>query len=302
LIGHRIAGCSLLFTGQIAESRAHCDQAVALYDPAKHRQLATRFGQDTRVATLCYRSLALWFLGYPEAALADANRPLKDAREIGQAATLMHALTFVSITHLYCGNYDTVNTQVDEVIGLADRAGSLFWKPSVALLQGVLFAMTGKAVHAVETITSAIAEYWSAGAKLFMPFHLSNLARAHAELGQHEEAWRKIGEAITAAETDKERLWEADVSRIAGEIALMLPEPDAAKAEAHLERALAVGRAQQAKSSELRAAMSMARLWHGQGKRAQAHDLLAPVYGWFTEGFDTLDLKEAKMLLEQLKA
>ena len=129
---------------------------------------------------------------------------------------------------------------------------------------------------------------------------LSYLARAHAELGQFDDAWRCIGEAMTAMETTKERWFEAEVHRIAGEIALMSPEPDAAKAEAYFERALAVARQQQAKSWELRAAMSMARLWRDQGKRQQARELLAPVYGWFTEGFDTLDLKEAKALLDEL--
>ena len=133
-----------------------------------------------------------------------------------------------------------------------------------------------------------------------MPLHLSYLARAYAELGQFDDAWRCIGEAMTAVETTKERWFEAEVHRIAGEIALMSPEPDAAKAEAYFERALAVARQQQAKSWELRAAMSIARLWRDQGKVQQARELLAPVYGWFTEGFDTRDLKEAKALLEEL--
>jgi predicted ATPase len=115
-----------------------------------------------------------------------------------------------------------------------------------------------------------------------------------------DDAWCCIGEAMTAVETTKERMWEADVHRTAGEIALTLPEPDAAKAEAYFERALAIARKQQAKSWELRAAMSMARLWRNQGERDKARDLLAPVYGWFTEGFDTFDLKEAKALLEEL--
>ena len=123
---------------------------------------------------------------------------------------------------------------------------------------------------------------------------------ACAELGKFDDAWRCISEAMTAAETTKEKWFEAEINRIAGEIALKSPEPDAAKAEAYFERALAVARKQQAKSWELRAAMSMARLWRDQGKPQQARDLLAPVYGWFTEGFDTLDLKEAKALLEEL--
>ena len=118
--------------------------------------------------------------------------------------------------------------------------------------------------------------------------------------GQFDDAWRCIDEAMMAVETTKERWFEAEIHRIAGEIALMSPEPDAAKAEAYFERALAVARQQQAKSWELRAAMSLARLWRDQGKVQQARELLAPVYGWFTEGFDTRDLKEAKALLEEL--
>jgi predicted ATPase len=131
-----------------------------------------------------------------------------------------------------------------------------------------------------------------------MPLHLSYLARAYTELGQFDNARRCTGEGITAAETAKERWHEADIHRIAGEIALLSPEPDAAKA--YFERALAVARQQQAKSWELRAAMSMARLWRDQGKRNEARDLLTPVYNWFTEGFDTLDLKQAKVLLDAL--
>ena len=128
------------------------------------------------------------------------------------------------------------------------------------------------------------------------------MAKAYADLGQFDDAWRCIAEAITGIETSKERWYEAEIHRVAGEIALKSPEPDAAKAEAYFERALSVARAQQAKSWELRAAMSMARLWRDQGKRDEARNLLAPVYGWFTEGFDTLDLKEAKVLLDERHA
>jgi predicted ATPase len=168
MVGHRTMGLSLVHTGEIAEGRVHLDRAIALYDPAKHRQLATRFGQDTRVTILSYGSLVQWFLGYPEAVLADAGQALKDAREIGQY-----------------------------------------------------------------------------------------LARAYAELGQFDDAWCCISEAITVIETTKETWFEADIRRTAGEIALKSPEPDATKAEALFERALAVARQQRAKSWELRAAMSM---------------------------------------------
>jgi predicted ATPase len=300
MIGHRLMGTSLLCTGDIAQGRAHFDRAIALYDPAEHRPLATRFGQDVRIAILSFRSWALWMLGYPEAALADANHALRDARVIGQAASLMFALSLTSLAHFFCGNYAAVDTQLDELVALADEKGTLIWKAYGMMNQGCVLALTGKAADAVQMITSALTAFRSTGATVFVPFYLSYLTRAYAELGQFDDAWRCIGEAMTAVEATKERWFKADIRHTAGEIALLSPEPDAVKAETYFERALAVARKQQAKSWELRAAMSMARLWRDQGKRQEARDLLAPVYNWFTEGFDTLDLKEAKALLKEL--
>jgi len=302
MIGHRVMGISLLLTGSISEGRAHLDQALALYDPAKHRPLATRFGQDTRVSILSYRSWALWSLGYPGAALADAEQALNDAREIGHAAVLLYALFHVSFTHIHCAKYAAANREADELVSLVHEKGAVFWKAHGMLLQGCVLALTGKASAAVQMISSGITAFRATGTASLMPAYLSHLARAHAELGQFDDAWRCIGEAMTAVETTKEKWWEAEVRRVAGEIVLKSPLSDAAKAEAYFERALSVAREQQAKSWELRAAMSMARLWRDQGKRDAARDLLAPVYSWFTEGFDTLDLNEAKALLDELHA
>jgi predicted ATPase len=167
-------------------------------------------------------------------------------------------------------------------------------------VRGYLFALTGKALDAVRAITSGITSLRSTGATLYEPQHLQHLAMAYAELGQLDDAWRCIDDAIDKAERSKEKWCEAEVYRIAGEIALKSLASDPEKAEAYFDRALAVARRQQARSWELRAAMSMARLWRDQGKRDAACDLLAPVYAWFTEGFDTLDLKEAKALLDEL--
>jgi predicted ATPase len=162
-------------------------------------------------------------------------------------------------------------------------------------------AARGKASDAVPLLTSAVMAWRSTGATI--PSSLSFLARGHSQLGQFEEALRCIGEAIRAVDTTKERWWEADIHRVAGEIWLASCFAlKHAKAEACFERSLAIARQQQAKSWELRAAMSLARLWRGQGKVQQARELLAPVYGWFTEGCDTRDLKEAKALLEELAA
>jgi predicted ATPase len=255
MIGHRLMGISLLFTGNIAESRAHYDQAIALYDPAEHRALATRFSHDAGVAVLSYRPFALWLLGYPEAALRDTDAALKDAREIGQAATLMYALAHAAIPNTLCGNRATATAQVQEVLALAEEKSAPHWRGFGMMTQGWLLALSGKASSAVQLITSGIAVYRSTGSTNWMPLRLSHLAMAHAGLDQFDDAWRCVGEAMTAVDTTNERWCEAEVQRVAGEIALMPREPDAAKAEAYFERALAVWREQQAKSWELRAAM-----------------------------------------------
>jgi len=149
-------------------------------------------------------------------------------------------------------------------------------------------------------ITSGITMYRSTGSRLYLPIFLSHLSKAYGELGQFDQAWRYIGEAMAAVETTKERWYEAEIHRVTGQVALKLPQLGSSQAETYFEHALNVARMQQAKSWELRAAMSMARLWLDQGMREKARDLLAPIYGWFTEGFDTRDLKEAKDLLQAL--
>ena len=301
MMGHRLMATSLTSTGDLIGSLAHYDQAVAMYDPAEHGSLAIRFGQDARVAAWSYRSLTLWLLGRPELALTDVENALNAARKTRHAATLLYALTCTNLTQIGCRNYEAIRAQSDEAIALADeKVGAPFWKAHGMIERGCLLALTGKPVDAVRVITSGIDAYRSTAATLYTPWHLSSLASAHSDIGQFDEAWRRIREAMTALETAKESVWEAEVNRVAGQIALQSPERDTSKAEAYFERALAVARQQQAKSWELRAAMSLARLWRDQGKVQQARELLAPVYGWFTEGFDTLDLKEARVLLDEL--
>jgi predicted ATPase len=183
---------------------------------------------------------------------------------------------------------------------LADEKGAALWKAVGTGIKGFALALTGKAVDGVHMITSGTVAARSLGGKLWMPTFQSYLARSYAGLGQFDEARRSISEAMDMVETTKERQWEAEVNRIAGEIALASPQRDEAAAEAYFERALSIARQQRAKSWELLASTSLARLWRDQGKRTEARDLLAPIYGWFTEGFDTPVLKEAKALLGEL--
>jgi class 3 adenylate cyclase/predicted ATPase len=297
IVGHRIMAVSLASTGDVAQGRTHYDQALALYNPVEHRLLATRFaGHNPRA----FRSLILWFLGYPEAALADSDRAVTDERESGQAPALMFALYVTGLTQTFCGNYTKATTQFNELVAMADRTGSILWKAGGMAARGWALAVAGKASDATEMVTAGITSLRSTGTTIWGPLFLSQLARGYAEVGQFVDASRAIGEALIAIKASKERWYEAEIMRIAGEIALMSPESDAQNAEAYFKRALTVARQQEARSWELRAAMSMARLWRDQGKREEARDLLAPVYNWFTEGFDTLDLKEAKALLDDL--
>jgi class 3 adenylate cyclase/predicted ATPase len=301
-VGHRLIGMSALHTGDINGSRQHFDRAVALYDPAEHRALAPRFGQDIRVAALAIRAKALWLLGFPALALADIESALKDGHEMDHGPSLMYALLFAAKLNIYSGYYAAASKHADEIVTFATQKGIGYWKAAGMLAQGVASALLGNSSDAVQQLASAINAYRSMGSTLFLPEYLVHLANAHAQLGQIDDAWRCIGEAMTIMEASGETWCEAELHRNAGEIALISPTPNAAKAEAYFERALAVARHQQAKSWELRAAMSLARLWRDQGKVQQARELLGPVYGWFTEGLDTRDLKEAKALLAELSS
>ena len=300
MIGHLLMGISLSLVGDLIEGCTHLDRAIALYHPSEHRALATRFGHDVRASALAWRALALWMLGHPEAAVADAEHALADAREIGHAATSMFALSHASLTLIQCGKHAAAGALADELVALAESKGTSYWRSYGLLLQGWLFTLTGRARDAVSLTPAAITAMRSTGATAYAPWYFSYLAEAYAQVGSFDDARRCIAEAMTAADSTKEKWCEADIHRIAGEIALLNPDPDAAKAQAYFERALSVARAQKATSFELRAAMSMAQLWRDQGRRDAARDLLAPVCARFTEGVHTADLKEAKALLDGL--
>ena len=301
LIGHRVMGHTLVLMGEFAQARRHYEKAIALYKPAEHRQLAMRFGQDIMTTVLSYRCLALWSLGYPESGLKNANQAIEVARETGQAASLMFALFMISIFHIACRNYSLANDLARELFTLAEDKGALLWKASSLVFQGCSSAGSGKPADAVALITSGIDGYRSTGATALLTVSLSHLGKAYADLGQFDEGWRYINEASHIVETAEEKIWEAELNRVSGEIVMLSKPLDATTAvEQYFANALAIARKQQAKSWELRASMSLARLWRDQGKVSEARELLAPVYGWFTEGFDTRDLKEAKALLDEL--
>jgi predicted ATPase len=241
-------------------------------------------------------------LGFPTSALADAVQAMSYSRAIGHAVTLINTLCLSSLTNVFCGNYATARAELTEGIALSGERSAIFWKAQATAILGVLSALISSAADAVHMIEDGLAMWRSTEGTARVPFYMSYLAKAHAMLGRFDEAQHCIDEAISILEVTGEKVWTAEVHRLAGEIVLASPCPDLGKATAFFESALTVSHAQQAKSWELRAATSMARLWRDQGKRDEARELLAPIYGWFTEGFDTLDLKEAKALLDELAA
>jgi tetratricopeptide (TPR) repeat protein len=240
MVAHRLMAASLLFTGDFAKRRSHFDQAITLYDPAEHRSLAIRFRQDVRVAILSLRSLALWMLGYPGAACADAERAIQEARVIGQAATIMYALFWASATYVCCGKYAAASPLIDELVLLAGKKGAFHWRALGMMEQGVEMALSGDSAGAVHAINCGIGAYQSNGSTLMLVRYFAYLARAHAELRQFDDAWRSINEGMSLIETTNERWCEAEVNRVTGEIALKSSGPDVAKTQTYFERALAV--------------------------------------------------------------
>ena len=241
-------------------------------------------------------------LGYPEASLADAVQAMSRSRAIGHAVTLINTLCLSARTNVHCGNYTTARAELTEGVALSGEKNAIFWKAQATASLGVVSALIGEPVDAVSMIGAGIAMWRSTGATASMPFFQSYLAKAHAMLGQFDEAQHHIDQAMATIELTGEKVWAPEIHRLAGELALLSPRADASEAQVYFERALLVARQQEAKSWELRAAMSLARLWRDQGKVQQAGELIAPVYGWFSEGFDTRDLKEAKALLAELAA
>jgi predicted ATPase len=300
MIGHRLMGCSLLSEGSIAESRIHFDQAMALYDSAHREQGVGVTFVDIPVTVLGFRTLSLWMLGYPDAAQADVDSVLDRARASGQAATLMFALNTAQLKWAFGREHARIITSAQELVTLAEEKSAPLWKGYGMMNLGVGLALSGQAAAGVEALTRGLADYRATGATLVTPFYLAHLAKAYAALARLADAQRALEEARSAVQSMMEAWCAAEIEVIAGTITLAEPQPDRGEAEQCFHRALAFARAANTKSWELRAAMSLAGLWRDQGRVNEARDLLEPVYGWFTEGFGTPDLREAKALLEML--
>jgi predicted ATPase len=298
-IGHRIVGTAAFLRGEVAAARTHLERTLALYDPASHRSLAFLYAQDPHVAGLSVLSLALLALGHPDQARARSNEALADAEELSHRNTLGYALLYGCILSQLRGDRDEALARANALIALAREQGSPHFCGAGIVIRGWALSDAGDVNASVARIREGLATWQASGAGFLVPYFLNLLAEVHGRSGAVNEGLHRLTEALGRVEETGERWFEAELHRSASELMLQLPETDLAGAEARLWQATAIARRQNAKLWELRAATRLARLWIGQDRRGEAHDLLAPLCGQFTEGFGTPDLQVAQALLCQ---
>ncbi len=300
VIAHYALGVTWFNLGVLPAARLHLEEDIARYTPDQHRSPVFRMGQDPGVACRTHAALTLWLLGYPAQALARVHEALALAHELSHPFSLVSARCWAAWVSQFRRDVRAVHEQADAAVALATEQGFPLYAAMGTSLRGWALAMQGQGEAGMAQVRQGLAAWRATGAALTVPYLCTLLAEVCDHLGYPEDGLQALAEAHTLVEQQEERWWEAEVCRLRGVLLLRQPGTPPAEAEAWLQRALDVACRQEAKSLELRAAMSLARLWQQQGKRAEAHELLAPVYGWFTEGFDTADLQEAKALLDEL--
>jgi predicted ATPase len=298
---HRALGNTLFWLGEFASARTHLEQGMALYDPQQHRSLAFLYGTDPGVVCLSYTAWALGLLGYADQALQKSDEALALAQCMSHFHSLALALTWAVYLHQARGELPAVQERVEALVALAAEQRFPYWLALGTILGGWALSQQQQAAAGIAQMHQGLAAYRATGAELFRTYWLALLAEAYGTAGQVQEALQVLDEALVLVDQNGERFWEAELYRRKGELLLQSGVWGAEQgAEVCLQQALAVARRQQAKALELRAALSLSRLWQQQGKRAEVYPLLAEVYGWFTEGFATADLQEARALLNAL--
>jgi TOMM system kinase/cyclase fusion protein len=300
LEAHRSLAFTLFSLGEMAAARAQAEQGIALYDPHTHQAHVFTYGQDPGTSCLAYAALALWYLGFPEQALQRCREMLKLAHELSHPFSLAHAFYFASLLHQHRREVNDARECAEAAIALATKHGLTLYVVRGRLQRSWALTEQGQLAEGIDQMRQSLTTYRGTGSGLVLPYFLARLAEAYGKEQHIEAGLHLLDEALTLVDKHGECWWEAELHRLKGVFRLQQAVSDAKQAEACFQQALGVAHRQQAKSLELRAAMSLSRLWQQQGKQAEARELLAPIYGWFTEGFDTADLQEAKTLLEEL--
>ncbi len=302
VVGHRIAGLSAFMLGDFSQAEVHYEQHLARSDPTQHRLLALHFGQDQRAACLANLAWLKWIVGRPDDSLATSRTAIAYSREFDHINTHAYVALFTLFPLHFRRDVPATETQATALIALSKERRMSMWGAWAAVLGGWALGQRGNRPAAIEQIRNGLAHARASGQDFCRPYFLTMLAQTLAPCGQIEAGLEALAEALALIDSSEERWWEAEIHRLKGELLHSLSRQNDNEAEGELATALGIARRLGAKSLELRAAMSLAGLWAGRGERQRSRDLLAPVYGWFTEGFDTPDLKEAKALLDELSA
>jgi len=300
LEAHSILGITLLWLGELALAQEHVEQGLTLYNPQRHRSLAVLYGFDPGVFCLSLAACVLWLLGYPNQALQRSHEALALAQGLSHPFSLALALNFAAVLHQFRREGPIAQKRAEAAMTLSIEQGFPYWLAEGAIRRGWALAAQEQVEEGITQIRQGLASYQATGAEVLQSYYFALLGEAHGIMGQAEEALTVLTEALATVHKTGERFYEAELYRLEGELLLALSLDHQTEAETCFLQALTISRHQQAKSLELRAAVRLARLWQRQGKRQEARDLLAPVYTWFTEGFDTADLHEAQALLAAL--
>ncbi len=299
-VAHATLGISLLYLGEFTRAKVHLEHGLSGYDPQQHHSLAIPIGQDLKVTCLAYLSWILWFLGYPDQALRRTSEVITLARELDHPYSLGFALGIAGcVIHLRCGRYEAALEEAEMLLQLWEEQGFALYQAWGMCVKGRVLTELGRMKEGLASLREGVTACKSVGIIASHTQQLASFAEACRNAGESEEGLRVIAEALALVEETGERHFEADLYLRKGELLLMLGEDDQAEANDCLCQAIEIARRQRAKSWELRAVMILCHLWQRRGKREEVRQLLAETYGWFTEGFDTLDLKQAKTLLEE---
>ena len=301
LEAHHALWATLFFGGELAAARPHLEQGLRLYEPQRHRAHAALYsGHDPGVCCRAMAAPRLWLLGYPDQAVASSQAALALAQQRAHPLTLAIALYLAAILHHLCREAPVTQARAEAIMTIATEHGFPRQLAHATLLQGWALAACGRGAEVITQIQQGLAASQAIGAVRDRPYHLALLAEVFAQVGQTTAGLETLAEALVTLPKSGVRWWAAELYRLRGALLLQGTVAQPEEAEACFQQALDIARRQEAKSLELRAAMSLSRLWQQQGKQAEARALLAPIYGWFSEGFDTADLQEAKALLEEL--
>ena len=296
VLGYFSSGRNLFYVGRFASSRSHLEEALALYDPISHESLVHQIGLHPRLLSEGFWAFVLFCLGYPDQALAQCDITIAEARRLAHQPTLAATLALgVGVLSLV-GDDAALDERAGELIAMATEQGFPLWRLHGTLHRGWVKIKNGDVTEGMSLLRHGLSAFRATGGSAMASTGL--LARGCEIAGQIEEAVTVLDDALQIVERTGERWFAAELNRHKG--ALLLQQGDGEAAEELYRKALGIAEEQEAKLWELRAAVSLARLRLDQGRRAEAHDLLAPVYGWFTEGFTTPDLQEAKALLDDL--